>query len=106
MKQQISTATAERVWKALQEHYAQGGFMVFDQDGNHGKWHYEDTRPEIGDTDIAFACPDADDDLTTLDECSERAQRWVAACKAVDPDDRFDDLEQGILERQEHLAGF
>lgn len=90
MKQHLSKAAAHRMWKALQQHYGQGGFLLFDRDGNGGYWYSDNSKPDMSETDIPWACPQSEYDLGTLEEFIEQTQRWL--------DDRSDDRERAEID--------
>jgi hypothetical protein len=77
MKQQITKAAARRMWKALQQHYGQGGFLLFDKDGKGGAWYADNAQPSESESDIPCACPHSAYDLGTLEEFTEQTQRWL-----------------------------
>jgi len=92
MKQQLSKAAAYRMWKALQHHYGQGGFLLFDERGNGGAWYSDNAQPAMDPTDIPVACLHSRYELLTLEAFQEDTQRWL--------DDRAEDREGSQLEAE------
>lgn len=86
MKQQLSKAAARRMWLALQQHYGQGGFLLFDRDGKGGAWYSDNAQPAMDSTDIPCACLASEYELLTLERFTEDTQRWL--------DQRAEDREQ------------
>ena len=77
MTQQLSKAAARRIWKALQQHYGQGGFLLFDRYGNGGAWYSDNAQPTMDSTDIPCACLASEYELLTLERFTEDTQRWL-----------------------------
>jgi len=77
MKQQLSKAAARRMWLALQQHYGQGGFLLFDRDGKGGAWYSDNAQPAMDSTDIPCACLASECQLLTLERFTEDTQRWL-----------------------------
>jgi hypothetical protein len=90
MGQQLSKAAARRMWQALARHYGQGGFLLFDKDGQGGAWYSDNAHPAMDDTDIPVACPHSAYDLGMLEDFTEKVQRWL--------DQRAEDREQEDIE--------
>ena len=77
MKQRLSKAAARRMWLALQQHYNQGGFLLFDRYGKGGAWYSDNAQPAMSDTDIPCACLASECQLLTLERFTEDTQRWL-----------------------------
>jgi hypothetical protein len=75
--QQLSKAAARRMWLSLQQHYGQGGFLLFNGQGNGGYWYADNAHPDMGSTDIPVACLDSECQLLTLEQFTEDTQRWL-----------------------------
>ena len=90
MTQQLSKAAARRMWLALKQHCGQGGFLLFDKNGNGGAWYSDNAQPTMDSTDIPEGCPQSLYDLGTLEQFMEWTQRWL--------DQRAEDREQRDIE--------
>jgi hypothetical protein len=75
--QHLSKAAARRMWLELQNHYGQGGWLLFNSQGNGGYWYSDNSKPDMGKTDIPVSCLASENQLLTLERFTEDTQRWL-----------------------------
>jgi hypothetical protein len=91
MYQVVSLSAALLMWCELKKHFGQGGFLLFDKDGNGGAWYSDNAQPDMEADDIPQPCCRSSDDLGTLTEFVERTQNWLDA--------RAEEAEQAAADR-------
>lgn len=88
--QHLGNAAARRMWWALQQHYGQGGWLLFSSQGNGGYWYSDNDKPHMYLSDIPVSCLASENQLLTLERFREDTQRWL--------DQRVEDRERDAID--------
>jgi hypothetical protein len=104
-RQLLSLSAALAMWLELQQHYGQGGFLLYHKDTESGggwqlpldkndnqqggTWYPDSAHPDMVADDIRQPCCQSEHDLGTLAEFTTRTQRVLDA--------RADEEEQSII---------